>query len=510
MRKILILAALIALVVSATTIGAFSVFQQQEDKTIKVEHISHNPASQAAMKLGGENGKSPLDFTAVAEQVMDAVVHIKSTQTNANTGRRYRGGQQNTPFRDFFDDDSFQFFFNPRSMPGQPAPDRRQPPKMSIGQGSGVVISEDGYIVTNRHVIADADDLEVTLHDNRSYKASVVGMDPTTDLAVIRIKEKDLTALPFVDSDQVKVGEWVLAIGNPFNLTSTVTAGIVSAKGRNINILREQFAVESFIQTDAAINPGNSGGALVNLSGGLIGINTAIASPTGAYSGYGFAVPTNIVSKVVSDLMEYGVVQRGVLGVMIRTVSGDLKRGKELSVNRGVLVDSLLENSAAGQAGIKAGDVIIAIDELAIHNSPELQEMIARHRPGDELTIKVNRDGREKSFSVTLNNRRGDTGVMKKESKDLAAILGVSFEDLDTKTARLLELKGGVRIKTLFDGKLQRDTDVREGFIITKVDGKRVTSIEELLAALEGKKGGVMLEGVYENLPGEFYYAFGM
>lgn len=510
MRKTLILAALIALVVSATTIGAFSVFRQQDKKTIKVEHISSNPASQTAFRSGGEGNNNPLDFTAVAEKVMDAVVHIKSTQTIANTGNRYRGGQQDSPFREFFDNESFEFFFNPRAMPGQPAPDRRQAPQMSIGQGSGVVISEDGYIVTNRHVIADADDLEVTLHDNRSYKATVVGMDPTTDLAVIRIKEKDLSALPFVDSDQVKVGEWVLAIGNPFNLTSTVTAGIVSAKGRNINILKEQFAVESFIQTDAAINPGNSGGALVNLAGGLIGINTAIASPTGAYSGYGFAVPTNIVSKVVSDLMEYGVVQRGVLGVMIRTVSGDLKREKDLAVNRGVLVDSLLENSAAGQAGIQAGDVIVAIDELAIDNSPGLQEIIARHRPGDQLKVKVNRKGREKSFAVTLNNRRGDTGVVKKENKDLLTILGASFEDLDNKTAQALALKGGIRIKALSNGKLRRETDVREGFIITKVDGKKVTSVEELLAALEGKKGGVMLEGVYEDLPGEFYYAFGL
>lgn len=508
MRKTLILAALIALVVSATTIGAFSVFQQQK-QTIKVEHISGNPASQTAFRSGGE-GDNPLDFTSVAEKVMDAVVHIKSTQTHANTSNRYRRGQQNSPFRDFFDNESFEFFFNPRSMPEQPTPDRRQAPKMSIGQGSGVVISEDGYIVTNRHVIADADDLEVTLHDNRSYKASVVGMDPTTDLAVIRIKEKGLSALPFVDSDQVKVGEWVLAIGNPFNLTSTVTAGIVSAKGRNINILKEQFAVESFIQTDAAINPGNSGGALVNLAGGLIGINTAIASPTGAYSGYGFAVPTNIVSKVVSDLMEYGVVQRGVLGVMIRTVSGDLKREKDLAVNRGVLVDSLLENSAAGQAGIQAGDVIVAIDELAIDNSPGLQEIIARHRPGDQLNVKVNRKGREKSFAVTLNNRRGDTGVVKKEDKDLLMILGASFEDLDDKTAKALALKGGIKIKALSSGKLRRETDVREGFIITKVDGKKVTSVDELLAALEGKKGGVMLEGVYEDLPGEFYYAFGL
>jgi S1-C subfamily serine protease len=301
-----------------------------------------------------------------------------------------------------------------------------------------------------------------------------------------------------------------MAVGNPFNLTSTVTAGIVSAKGRNINILKEQFAVESFIQTDAAINPGNSGGALVNLQGGLIGINTAIASPTGAYSGYGFAVPVNIVNKVVEDLMKYGVVQRGVLGVMIRTVDGNLKRDKDLDLNTGVYVDSLLENSAAGAAGIESGDVILSVDDVEVNTSPELQEVIARHRPGDEVTIKVNRQGKEKIFDVVLNNRKGNTDIVDKEHKEVLSILGADFETLDEEMAKKLDLKGGVKVKDLYAGKLRKSTNMRPGFIITKVDGQKIETVEELIKILDKKEGGVMLEGIYEDIPGEYYYAFGM
>jgi serine protease Do len=319
-----------------------------------------------------------------------------------------------------------------------------------------------------------------------------------------------LPALAFVNSDEVKVGEWVMAVGNPFNLNSTVTAGIVSAKGRNINILREQFAVESFIQTDAAINPGNSGGALVNLDGGLIGINTAIASPTGAYAGYGFAVPANIVSKVVEDLIQYGAVQRGVLGVMIRTVDGNLQKDKDLDVREGAYVDSLLANSAAGDAGIRPGDVIVSVDDMPTPTSPALQEAIARHRPGDEVVVTVNRKGKEKTFKVTLHNRVGNTELVVKEKTEVLNMLGADFETLDAGTAKELDLDGGVQLKALYAGKLRQQTTIREGFIITKVDGKKVKDVEELAAALEGKTGGVMLEGVYPDQAGTFYYAFGM
>ena len=341
MKKTILFSGIFALVVTSTTLGLFTWFQTSNSKTIKIEHITSPHAAKAVFTLD-ENGETvPLDFTRVAEKVMDAVVHIKSTQAFPANSDRYRQEQLPNPFEDFFRNDPFRDFFGPRYY--EQNPQNKERPPVRIGQGSGVIISEGGYIVTNNHVVANADDLEVTLHDNRTYKATIIGSDPTTDLALLQIKEKNLSSIPFVNSDDVKVGEWVMAVGNPFNLTSTVTAGIVSAKGRNINILREQYAVESFIQTDAAINPGNSGGALVNLQGGLIGINTAIASPTGAYSGYGFAVPANIVTKVVDDLMKYGVVQRGVLGVMIRTVDGNLKKDKDLEVTEGAYVDSLME-----------------------------------------------------------------------------------------------------------------------------------------------------------------------
>ncbi len=359
-----------------------------------------------------------------------------------------------------------------------------------------MIISEDGYIVTNNHVIADADDIEVTLHDNRTYKATIMGTDPTTDLALIQIREKGLTSIPFTNSDEVKVGEWVLAVGNPFSLNSTITAGIVSAKGRNINILREQYAVEDFIQTDAAINPGNSGGALVNLEGALVGINTAIASPTGTYSGYGFAVPTNIVQKVVEDLINYGTVQRGVLGIMIRTVDGNLAREKDLGVVQGVWVDSLMENSAAAVSGVLQGDIITHVNGLEVKSSPELQGIIARYRPGEKVTLTLDRNGKQKEIDVVLNNRNGTQKMATQERSEILNSLGVEFQTLEADAAKKLDISGGVKVAKLYAGKLKRQTDMQEGFIITKVDGKPVKKAEELTRILESKKGGVMLEGV--------------
>ena len=487
-----------AIIGSTITLGAFQFLSKNDSKTFKIEHVNKTPAVSTAYSVN-ENGEAvPLDFTGTAEKVMPAVVHIRSTQTVS-------ARNQSNPFHDFFgEDDFFERFFGPRMQPENRGPQAR------VGTGSGVIINDEGYIVTNNHVIEGADDIEVTLYDNRNFKATVIGTDPTTDLALIQVKENDLPTIPMANSDNVKVGEWVLAVGNPFNLTSTVTAGIISAKGRNLNILQNQWAVESFLQTDAAINPGNSGGALVNLSGGLIGINTAIASPTGAYSGYGFAVPTNIVTKVVEDLMKYGVVQRGVLGVTIATVNGDLVKEKDLKVYEGVYVDSVLANSAAKKAGLEEGDVITSINGNPVHSHPELMEMIARHRPGDKLDLTVNRFGKIREFEVTLKNREGESKLVAKESHEVLNILGADFEDLDKKTAKKLDLPGGIKVTNLTAGKLKRHTDIREGFIITKVDGVTVTSVEELIQALENKKGGVMLEGVYEDYPGEYYYAFGL
>lgn len=480
-------------------------------KTLKIEHINGAPSKGALYTLDENNEIIPLDFTDLSGKVMDAVVHIKSTQTGnyaARQPQQYR--QLPDPFRDFFRDDFFDQFFGRPDQGPRFRPESPQNPQVRIGTGSGVIINEEGYIVTNNHVIANADDIEVTLHDNRTYKATVVGTDPSTDLALIQIKEKSLPSLPLVNSDDVKVGEWVLAVGNPFNLNSTVTAGIVSAKSRNINILRDQYAIESFIQTDAAINPGNSGGALVNLQGGLVGINTAIASPTGAYAGYGFAVPSNIVNKVVEDLLKYGVVQRGYLGVTIRGVDGNLAKDKDLEVTKGVYVDSVAENSAALSAGIASGDVILQVDGTEVNTAPELQEMIARHHPGDKVKLKLNRDGKEMEVKVELKNRDGEAKFLAKNRNEIFNILGAEFEDVDKDLAKKLDIDGGVKVKKLYAGKLMKHTEMREGFIITKVGGRVIKHTEDLAKALENKAGGVLLEGVYEDLPGTYYYAFGL
>ncbi|HLF34906.1 MAG TPA: trypsin-like peptidase domain-containing protein, partial [Cyclobacteriaceae bacterium] len=355
MKRTLLFSVIAAVVVSMLTTGAIIRFGPAW-KTIKIEHIDAQPAKEILYTRNSSGEFFPVDFTGIAEKVMPAVVHIRSTVELA-TARAGQRSQENIPdqFRDMFGDDLFRRFFGPDFDEG---PDNHG---YGVSTGSGVILNDEGYIVTNNHVIADANDIEVTLHDNRSYKASVIGADPMTDLAVIRIKEKNLPTLPLVNSDEVKVGEWVMAVGNPFNLNSTVTAGIVSAKSRNINILRDQYAIEAFIQTDAAINPGNSGGALVNLQGGLIGINTAIQSTTGAYAGYGFAVPSNLVDKVVGDILKYGNVQRGYLGVNIRSINAELARDKKLDLTEGVYVDSVLENSAAQAADVRVGDVILEV-----------------------------------------------------------------------------------------------------------------------------------------------------
>ena len=334
-----------------------------------------------------------LDFRPAARKVTPAVVHIQST-IEPQEGERQNPYRNIPPqLRDFFN------LPNDRPMP------RR-------GAGSGVIISSDGYIVTNNHVIDNADIVTIVLNDNRSYQADVIGSDPTTDLALVKIDEIDLPFVEFGNMEDVEVGEWVLAVGNPFNLSSTVTAGIVSATGRSINILREQAAVESFIQTDAAINPGNSGGALVNTQGKLIGINTAIASPTGSYSGYGFAVPVDLTKKVVNDLLNYGTVQRGYLGVLVRNIDAQLAEEENLDITRGVYVDSLIANSAAQDAGIRAGDVIVKIDDYAINASPQLISLIAQRRPGDEITLTVIRNGERQNFTATLRNEFGGTELV--------------------------------------------------------------------------------------------------
>jgi serine protease Do len=350
--------------------------------------------SQEQGQNDSRNVPQGLDFRAAARKVTPAVVHISS-----RVGTQQQEGQQGDPYRNV--PPQLREFFD--------LPQGHRPRQ---GAGSGVIISDDGYIVTSNHVIERADQIVITLNDNRTYQAEVIGTDPTTDLALVKIDEDNLPFVEFGSMEELEVGDWVLAVGNPFNLSSTVTAGIVSATGRNINILQDQAAIESFIQTDAAINPGNSGGALVTADGRLIGINTAIASPTGAYTGYGFAVPVDLTTKVINDLLNYGMVQRGYLGIFIRNIDAELAEAEDLDVTRGVYVDSLVSNGAAEAAGIRAGDVITSIDGLIVNTSPNLQSIIAQQRPGDEIEITVIRNGSERNITATLRNEMGGTDVI--------------------------------------------------------------------------------------------------
>jgi len=438
------------------------------------------------------------DFTNPIEKSMPAVVHIKSMRSARN-----KTSMEESPLKDFFGEDFYNHYFNDPKK-------GEQSPRIMIGTGSGVIISNDGYIVTNNHVVTNADEIEITLNDNTSKTATVIGTDPSTDLALLKIEEADLPYINFANSDDVKVGEWVLALGNPFNLNSTATAGIVSAKARNINILKDKYAIESFIQTDAAINPGNSGGALVNLKGELIGINTAIASPTGSYSGYGFAVPANIVEKVITDLKDFGVVQRGFLGVMILSVNSAIAQEKGLDVLEGVYVESMNEESAAKTAGIEVGDVIVEANGTKTKTSPELQEVIGRHKPGDTVEIVVDRKGKFKTYNVVLTNKDGKIKKITKNDIAILDVLGIEIENIDNETKEKLEIENGVIVTKIVQGKISKHTNMKTGFIITKIDKTLVKDADHFKEILKNKKGGTMLEGIYPDIPGDFYFAFGM
>lgn len=437
-------------------------------------------------------GNALPDFRQVAGITRPAVVHVKSKQ---NKSPQSSAQEMPDPFRDFFGDRGFQF-----EMPGQQGPRE--------GSGSGVLISADGYIVTNNHVIEGADEVEVVLNDKRSYSAKIVGADPSTDLALLKIAEKDLPFLTFGNSDEVEVGEWVLAIGNPFNLTSTVTAGIVSAKARNLNLLNDKFRIESFIQTDAAVNPGNSGGALVNARGELVGINTAIASQTGSYAGYSFAVPSLMANKVMNDLKEFGAVQRGFLGVSIRDVDAKFAETEGLKVLKGVFVQEVNENSAAQAAGVKKGDVITSVDGVAVASSSELQEQIGRRRPGDKVGLKLFRGEEEKSYTVILKSVTGETGVVKKTDYEIGSLLGADFGPCTEQELKDAGVKSGVKVSKLRTGKLQ-SSGMKEGFIIIAIDKKMVYKPSEVEAILRAKQGGVLIEGIYPDGT-KAYYAIGL
>ncbi|MCL4107831.1 UNVERIFIED_CONTAM: hypothetical protein GTU68_027216 [Idotea baltica] len=372
--------------------------------------------------------------------------------------------------------------------------------------GSGVIISDDGYIVTNNHVVENANSIEVMLNDNREYKAKLIGADPTTDLAIIKLETSNLPYLTFGDSDSLLIGEWVVAIGNPFRLQSTVTAGIVSAKARNINIL-EQQGIESFIQTDAAVNPGNSGGALVNTAGDLVGINTAIMTYSGRYEGFSFAIPSNLAKKVVYDIIEFGAVQRGWLGVSILNVDNDKANELGLKTVGGVYLDLVNKDEAAFRAGLKKGDVIVGVNEIPTLTTPEFMEQVGRFRPGDNIRLSYYRDGIKNVAEVTLRNQINSTDFVAIRKDKILTDLGFELRNLDNTEKKRLDAEGIYVVSVSRGSKIER-TNMDPGYIITKINEKPVRNVEDLIKELEKHTGFVVLEGFYENYPGEFPYAF--
>ena len=420
------------------------------------------------------------DLTYAAEKSIHTVVHI------ATQSMRGGGWSTGNPFFDEF------FGMHP------------QQPQIAQGFGSGVILTDDGYIVTNNHVVEDAEKIKVILNDNREFEARLIGTDPSTDIALLKIDAENLEYLTFGNSDDLKLGEWVLAVGNPFNLTSTVTAGIISARGRNLRMNQDRMAIESYLQTDAAVNPGNSGGALVNQRGELVGINSAIASRTGSYTGYSFAVPATIAKKVVNDLKEFGEVQRALLGVNISDVNAELANELGLDNVEGVYVARVTENGAAIDAGIEEEDVIISVDNTKVKNTAELQEAISQHRPGDEVEILVLRNNKKKQFSVTLRNKHGDTQIV----RDNIIVLGAEFDEISNREKQNLEIANGIKITKLKKGKL-KEAGLEKGFIITSVNKKPIYDVSDFKREIGNATGGILVEGVYPN--GELaYYVFGI
>ena len=475
--------AALSVVASATTVHVLA-RQAQPSSSVLADGTTYTGSD--APNYGFQNaaltprtvGSAP-DLVPAAESSVKAVVHIKVQQAQQPEQRQML--------------DPFEFFFG-----GDPRSQARQ---ARIAFGSGVIISQDGYIMTNNHVVAGSEEITVTLNDNRTFKAKLIGRDPGSDIALIKIEGKDLPTIPFGDSDKLRLGEWVLAVGNPFNLTSTVTAGIVSAKSRSTAAAGDQLEVSAFIQTDAAVNSGNSGGALVNAAGELVGINTMIYSQTGNYAGYSFAVPINIAAKVVSDIKSYGTVQRGVLGVAGSEITEELIKKEGLKVNSGFYVADFAEISGALAAGIEKGDVIVAIEGHKITGFGQLQEQVSRFRPGDTIKVTVNRKGAEKTFAVKLRNKEGGASILKQNSTSVDARLGAKIRQLETAQLRNYGLSYGLVVESLSAGVLKR-AGVREGFVLLTANDSPLRSIADLNRAF-GSSGqarrtrGVVLRGFY-------------
>ena len=455
---------------------------EQKQPVSQVEQVQQPQVQRAAFVPA----QGTPDFVDAAERSVDAVVHIMTKVV-----------RQSNTYEDFFGALLGQLY-------GYPGQTRNN---TMVAYGSGVVLTPDGYIVTNNHVVEGADEVEVTFNNKVKKTATIIGTDPTTDLALIKVEASDLAYLTFGDSDNVRIGEWVLAVGNPFNLTSTVTAGIVSAKARNLSILGEGTSVESFIQTDAAVNPGNSGGALVNTKGELVGINAAIASHTGSYEGYSFAIPSNIVRKVVDDLLLYGTAQRGYLGVQIAELTQELAEKEGLENIDGVYVAEVTEGGAAKMAGLKSGDVITAINGKKVNSTTQLKENVGQYRPGDKVDVEVNRGGHHHHYDLTLLNEAGNVDVVKKGDSFYNSEFGLMLQPIDQNDMSRLNIKNGLKIVEIRQGRFM-NSGVPVDFVITKVNGVAVNDKTELENALKNNRSRrTTIEGVYPNgMNATFYY----
>lgn len=475
---------IIAFVAAALAIILDNKFFNTNDSPFMVSEST--PVHLTKNVSGGGSTVVLPDLTTAAEKTVPAVVHIEVKM------KEQMDNVEDNPF--------FNFFFGPNGPQGG-GRHYKQAPQFEMASGSGVIISPDGYIVTNNHVVDDAVNVQVILNDNRKFTAKVIGKDPNTDIALVKIDATDLPYLTWGNSDALKLGQWVLAVGNPFNLNSTVTAGIVSAKSRSIGIVGGQMPLESFIQTDAAVNPGNSGGALVNADGQLVGINTAIASQTGNYAGYSFAVPATIARKVVIDLQKYGEVQRAVLGITMQSVNDSIAKAKDLNQVEGAYVRSTTDDGAARKAGIRKGDIIVSINGNSVKTGSQLQEQIGEFSPGDEVTVGYIRDGKLNETKVVLRNMKGDTSII----KEPISVLGAQFTPVPDKLKAKLQIDSGVQVSKIEDGKL-KDAGVKDGFIVTDINKQAVNSKDDIenIFMQTSSKEPVLIEGVYPD--GKYAY----
>jgi Do/DeqQ family serine protease len=463
---------LMALLGAAIALFAYTKINEKPSGTFTGDSSSVEIRNADALLTSMTMQEGQIDFTYAAEQTVQAVVHVRT--------KSMVGSQASNPI--------WEYFYG----------ERYSKPREVSGYGSGVIISADGYIITNNHVIEDAENVEVKLNDNRTFAADIIGRDPTTDIALLKVKASGLPFVKYGDSDQLRLGEWVLAVGNPFNLTSTVTAGIVSAKGRSLGILDADLRIESFIQTDAALNMGNSGGALVNTKGLLVGITSAIVTPSGAYAGNSFAIPVTIVKKVVEDLKQFGEVQRAIIGVNIIEVTQEDAEKYKLSEVKGARITNVLANGSAEAAGLKENDIIIKVDGISVATPSELQEQVGKHRPGDKANITYVRNGKEVTVAVTMRNVAGNTSVVTREMGGGGVVYGARLESLGSSDKDRFNVDYGVKVTELNDGKF-KDLGIKKGYIILSINGKKVKSSTEVRQATENESDLNSIEGIQAN-----------